>query len=385
MARDHVMPRWLGAVDPRFGTPWTAVLVSAALYAAFAVFSFKELIALNIWLYSLSLLVELAAFVRLRVIAPGMPRPWRVPGGLAVGVGVVVFPVLVWVGLHEPDDEMLAEIQQEFSLHDLAVEDAARAHQRPKLERYGNSVFVVLRTAHIDRSTGGIDYGETHIFLGSNYIVSIRHGGSLPYVEVRSRCEASPDLLVKGPGFVLYALMDFIVDQYFPLVDTFEDKLAALEDNIFRQALTRETTERIYQLKRDLLEVKRAVAPLVDVCNRLVRTDVTLIPEDARVYFRDVYDHVIRINEMIDNLRELLTAALEANLSLISVSQNEAMKRLAGWAAIIAVPTMIAGIYGMNFKFMPELDWTLGYPLTMTVMVSACAFLYYKFKRSGWL
>jgi magnesium transporter len=291
----------------------------------------------------------------------------------------------VWVGLHEPDEELLAEIQKEFALHDLAVEDAARAHQRPKLERYGDSVFVVLRTAHIDAATAGIDFGETHIFVGSNYIVSIRHGGSLPYVDVRARCEASPDLLVKGPGFVLYALMDFIVDQYFPLVDTFEDKLGELEDDIFSQTLTRETTERIYQLKRDLLAVKRAVAPLVDICNRLVRADVALIPDDARLYFRDVYDHTIRINDMIDTLRELLTTALEANLSLISVSQNEAMKRLAGWAAIIAVPTMIAGIYGMNFKFMPELDWTLGYPVAMTVMVGACAFLYYKFKRSGWL
>ena len=291
----------------------------------------------------------------------------------------------VWVGLHEPDEEMLAEIQQEFSLHDLAVEDAARAHQRPKLERYGNSIFVVLRTAHIDQATGEIDYGETHIFVGANYVVSVRHGASLPFGQVRTRCEATPDLLIKGPGFVLYALMDFIVDQYFPLVDRFEDKLGELEDNIFQQTLTRETTERIYQLKRDLLEVKRAVAPLVDICNRLVRTDATLIPDDARVYFRDVYDHTIRINEMIDTLRELLTTALEANLSLISVSQNEAMKRLAGWAAIIAVPTMIAGIYGMNFKFMPELDWPFGYPATMLVMVGTCAFLYYKFKRSGWL
>ena len=291
----------------------------------------------------------------------------------------------VWVGLHEPEAEMLAEIQQEFSLHDLAVEDAAHAHQRPKLERYGNSIFVVLRTVHIDQATGGIDYGETHIFVGANYVVSVRHGGSLPYGDVRTRCEATPDLLIKGPGFVLYALMDFIVDQYFPLVDRFEDKLGELEDDIFRQTLTRETTQRIYQLKRDLLEVKRAVAPLVDICNRLVRTDVTLIPDDARVYFRDVYDHTIRINEMIDTVRELLTTALEANLSLISVAQNEAMKRLAGWAAIIAVPTMIAGIYGMNFKFMPELEWPFGYPATMIVMVGACAFLYYKFKRSGWL
>jgi magnesium transporter len=291
----------------------------------------------------------------------------------------------VWIGLHEPDAEVLAEVQQEFSLHDLAIEDAARAHQRPKVERYGDSLFAVLRTAHLDRPTGAIEFGETHLFVGSNYVVSIRHGASLPYVEVRSRCEASPDLLAKGPGFVFYALMDFIVDQYFPLVDAFEERLEELEDNIFRQTLTRETTERIYQLKRNLLEVKRAVAPLVDMCNRLVRTDSALIPDDARVYFRDVYDHAIRINEMIDTLRELLTTALEANLSLISVSQNEAMKRLAGWAAIIAAPTMIAGIYGMNFKFMPELDWILGYPVAMAVMLAVCGFLYYRFKRSGWL
>jgi len=314
-------------------------------------------------------------------------------GGLRVGEVAIpdISEVLkqpdrfVWIGLHEPDAELLAEVQQEFSLHDLAVEDAARAHQRPKLERYGDCLFVVLRTAHLDRDTGEIEFGETHLFVGSNYIVSVRHGPSLPYVEVRSRCEASPDLLARGPGFVLYSLMDFIVDQFFPLVDALEDKLEALEDGIFRQTLTRETAERIYQLKRDLLEVKRAVAPLVDVCNRLMRADTTLIPDDVRLYFRDVYDHVIRINEMIDMLRELLTTALEANLSLIAVSQNDAMKRLAGWAAIIAVPTMIAGIYGMNFKFMPELDWRLGYPLAMALMVGACGFLYYRFKRSGWL
>jgi magnesium transporter len=314
-------------------------------------------------------------------------------GGLRVGEVAIqdISEVLlqpdrfVWIGLHEPDGALLAEVQQEFNLHDLAVEDAALAHQRPKLERYGDSLFVVLRTAHLDRDTGEIEFGETHLFVGSNYVVSVRHGPSLPYVEVRSRCEANPPLLTKGPGFVLYSLMDFIVDQYFPLVDALEDKLEALEDNIFKQTLTRETTERIYQLKRDLLEVKRAIAPLVDMCNRLIRTDMTLIPDDVRPYFRDVYDHAIRINEMIDVLRELLTTALEANLSLVAVSQNDAMKRLAGWAAIIAVPTMIAGIYGMNFKVMPELEWLLGYPMAVALMLGACGFLYYKFKRSGWL
>ena len=314
-------------------------------------------------------------------------------GGLRVGEVAIqdISEVLkqpdrfVWIGLHEPDSELLAEVQEEFSLHDLAVEDAARAHQRPKLERYGESLFVVLRTAHLDRATGELEFGETHLFVGPNYVVSVRHGPSLPYVEVRSRCEANPDLLARGPGFVLYSLMDFIVDQYFPLVEALEDKLEALEDNIFRQTLTRETTERIYQLKRILLEVKRGVAPLVDMCNRLMRADTTLIPDDVRPYFRDVYDHAIRINEMIDVLRELLTTALEANLSLVAVSQNDAMKRLAGWAAIIGVPTMIAGIYGMNFKFMPELDWLFGYPMAMALMIGACGFLYYKFKRSGWL
>ena len=291
----------------------------------------------------------------------------------------------VWIGLHEPDAEVLTEVQGEFALHDLAIEDATRAHQRPKLERYGDSLFAVLRTAHLDRATGAIEFGETHLFVGSNYVVSVRHGASLPYVEVRSRCEASPDLLAKGPGFVLYALMDFIVDQYFPLVDAFEDRLEGLEDNIFKQTLTRETTERIYQLKRNLLEVKRAVAPLIDMCNRLVRYDVALIPEDTRPYFRDVYDHAIRINEQVDTLRELLTGALEAHLSLTAVNQNDAMKKLAGWAAIIGVPTMVAGVYGMNFKFMPELEWRYGYPVVVTCMAAMCVYLYYRFKRSGWL
>jgi magnesium transporter len=291
----------------------------------------------------------------------------------------------VWIGLHDPGTELLRELQQEFRLHDLAVEDALSAHQRPKLERYGDSLFVVLRTAQLGPDRGGVELGETHIFVGPRYVVSVRHGASAPLAQVRARCEATPALLAKGPGFVLYALMDFAVDQFFPLVDAFEAKLEALEEAIFHERFSRETTERIYQLKRDLLEVKRAVSPLTDVCNRLMRADVALIPEDAKVYFRDVYDHAIRLNEMVDILRELLTTALEANLSLISVAQNEAMKRLGGWAAIIAVPTMIAGVYGMNFKFMPELGWRFGYPLAVGAMLGVCAFLYYKFKRSGWL
>jgi magnesium transporter len=291
----------------------------------------------------------------------------------------------VWIGLHEPEEELLRTVQLAFGLHDLAIEDAHLAHQRPKLERYEDSLFVVLRTAQMNREQHRIEFGETHLFVGARYVVSVRHGASLSYAQVRARCETTPRLLVQGPGFVLYAIMDFVVDHYFPIVDALEDELETLEDQIFGEHFSRETTRRIYELKRDLLEVKRAISPLVDICNRLMRFDLELIPEDTRPYFRDVYDHVIRINEIVDNLRELLTSALEANLSLISVSQSDAMKRLAGWAAIIAVPTMIAGIYGMNFDIMPELKWAWGYPLVMGVMVGACGFLYWQFKRSGWL
>jgi magnesium transporter len=289
----------------------------------------------------------------------------------------------VWIGLHEPEEELLRTVQLAFGLHD--IEDAHLAHQRPKLERYEDSLFVVLRTAQMNREQHRIEFGETHLFVGPRYVVSVRHGASLSYAQVRARCETTPRLLVQGPGFVLYAIMDFVVDHYFPIVDALEDELETLEDQIFGEQFSRETTRRIYELKRDLLEVKRAISPLVDMCNRLMRFDLELIPEDTRPYFRDVYDHVIRINEIVDNLRELLTSALEANLSLISVSQSDAMKRLAGWAAIIAVPTMIAGIYGMNFEFMPELRWAWGYPLSMGIMVVACGLLYWQFKRSGWL
>jgi len=294
----------------------------------------------------------------------------------------------VWIGLHEPEEALLRQLQEEFGLHDLAVEDALRAHQRPKLEIYGESLFAVLRTARLNpEGPAGprIGFGETHVFVGPRFVVSVRHGASAPYVDVRARAEATPALLGQGPGFVLYALMDFIVDQYFPIVDALEDDLQAIEKEIFDESFDRETTSRIYRLQRDLGEVKQAVSPVVDICNRLLRFELALIAEDTRPYFRDVYDHVIRINEMVDSLRDLLATAQQVNLSLIAVSQNEAMKKLAGWAAIIAVPTMVAGIYGMNFKFMPELGWVYGYPVVMAVTLGICAGLYLGFKRSGWL
>jgi magnesium transporter len=290
----------------------------------------------------------------------------------------------VWIGLYEPSEEILSKVQDEFNLHDLAIEDAHRAHQRPKIELYGDSIFVVLRTGQMNQERH-IEFGETHFFVGMNFIVSIRHGSSIPYTEVRSRCEKMPDLLGKGQGFVLYAIMDFIVDRYFPVVDELEQELEVIEDKIFKGKPSRETTEQIYELKRELLEVKRAVSPLIDICNRLMRFDIKSISNETQPYFRDIYDHAVRINEMIDNTRELLNTALEANFSLISISQNDTSKKFAGWAAIIAMPTMIAGFYGMNFKFMPELDWHYGYYAVIIITIAVCSLLYYFFRRSGWL
>lgn len=291
----------------------------------------------------------------------------------------------VWIGLFEPSEDELRRVQQQFGLHDLAIEDAHAAHQRPKLEQYEDSLFVVLRTAQLNLDPSRLEFGETHVFVGPRYVVSVRHGSVRSHVGVRGRCESTPDLLTQGPAFVLYSLMDFIVDQYFPIVAALEDRLEELEEEIFGPVMNRNTTKQIYSFKRDLLSLKRAVSPLVDVCNRLMRFGGDLIPADTRPYFRDVYDHVIRINEMIDTQRELLTTALEANLSLISVQQNEHMKRLAAWAAIFAVPTMIAGVYGMNFESMPELHWQYGYPLVLMVMAGSSTALYLGFKRSGWL
>jgi magnesium transporter len=292
----------------------------------------------------------------------------------------------VWIGLYEPAEELLRKAQQEFGLHDLAVEDAHRAHQRPKLEEYGDSLFVVLRTAQADSQSHEVIFGETHVFVGPHYVVTVRHGASLSYGEVRARCEASPGHLQQGPGFVLYAIMDFVVDQYFPIVDALEEELTELEEDIFAGAHQgKETTHRIYRLKSEMLSLKRAVSPLIEVCNRLARFDRTLISPETRLYLRDVYDHVIRINESADNMRELLTSALETNLALVSVRQNEVMKRLAAGGALVAVPTLIAGIYGMNFEFMPGLHWRFGYPLSIALMVGSCAYLFYRLRKSGWL
>lgn len=289
----------------------------------------------------------------------------------------------IWLGLHEPDDALLQKMQEEFGLHELAIEDARNAHQRPKLEAYGDSLFVVVKTAQIVDDV--IQYGETHFFVGPHFLVSIRHGCSQGYLGVRDRCEARPEMLAKGPGFVLYALLDFIVDNYQPIVARFEAAFDELEAHIFRGRFDQSAIERLYDLKIQLLELRNAAVPIEDVCMQLMRFHPEMIPKDIRAYFRDIHDHVVRVTETLDNLREMLTTAMQVNLALVSVKQNEVVKGLAGWGAILAIPTVMFSLYGMNFRWMPELQWHFGYPVTVGATLVACLLLHRKLKRSGWL
>jgi magnesium transporter len=291
----------------------------------------------------------------------------------------------VWASLHEPDPETLDRFQRRFALHELAVEDAARAHQRPKLDEYEGGAFLVVRTARWKEESRELDLGEVHAFVGAQHIVAVRHGDAWSFDELRARCEAASHLLARGPAYVLYVLLDMAVDGYFPVVDALEDEVEALEDQLFADQLDRGVSKRIYELKARLNGFKRAASPLLEVCSRLTRVDLAVVPETERVYFRDVYDHVLRVNESIDSLRELLAAALEANLALVSVGQNETMRKLAAWAAVIAIPTLVAGIYGMNFRAIPGIESELGFPGWSVTMAAACGFLLWRFKRMGWL
>lgn len=288
----------------------------------------------------------------------------------------------VWLSLRNPDEKLLRRVQRAFGLHDLAVEDAHVAHQRPKIETYGKSIFVVLHTAQlIDEH---VRFGETHVFVGERYMVSICHGASPSFEAVRDRCEASPQLMAKGPAFALYAIVDFVVDQFIPVVNVLEEELETVEDKLFNASYQRKTTERLYRLKRRVTALRRAVFPLIEVSSVLARGN-GLIDEDSHFYFRDVQDHVQVVNEATENMRELLTTALNVNLSLVSVGQNEVVKRLAGWGAILAVPTMVTSLYGMNFRFMPELGWRYGYPAVIAITGCVCFLLYWRLKRVGWL
>jgi magnesium transporter len=289
----------------------------------------------------------------------------------------------VWLGLREPNAALLAKIQEEFGLHELAIEDTHSAHQRPKLEEYGDSLFLVLQTAQLFQNA--VQFGETHVFVGPRFFVTVRHGSSLSYQKVRQRCENMPQSLAKGPGFALYALMDFVVDNYMPVVDGLRERFDRLEEDIFKRRFNQQTLEQLYELKRELLLLRGAAAPLLDICNELMRFHGDIIPKEIRFYYRDIFDHVKRINQAIDSMREMLTAAMQVHLALVTVGQNEIVKRLAGWGAILAIPTMVFSLYGMNFKYMPELDWQFSYPAILGGLTVACAWLYRRLKKVGWL
>ena len=291
----------------------------------------------------------------------------------------------VWIGLYEPSQELLRTLQRQFGLHDLAVEDAFRAHQRPKLDVYGDAVFMVLRTARL--VDADIEFGETHVFAGKGYVISVRHGATSSYKDVRERCKSTPQMLKNGEDYVLYAIMDFVVDNYMPIVDAIERQVEEIEDAVQQGTgmLGPQTIRRIADLRRDLLQLRRAAAPLMDVCNKLQRFGMPFIDEEIRPYYADVHDHVIRVNEDIDILREMLKGAFDTHLLLTANRQGEVMRQLAGWAAILAVPTAVAGIYGMNFEHMPELKLVWAYPAVLMVIAVVCVVLFLRFRRMGWL
>ncbi len=293
----------------------------------------------------------------------------------------------VWVALFDPTQQEIDEMAEEFGLHPLAVEDARKGHQRPKIEEYEDSLFVVLHTIEpaSDESEAPLIRGEVDIFVGRNYILSVRHRTQKGFSEVRARCEREPELLRYGSGFVLYAVMDTVVDRYFPILDSMESELEQIEERIFVRNAARSNIESLYALKQKLMVLKHAVDPLMEATGKLYGGRVPLVCTGMQEYFRDVYDHLHRIHQSIEGIREMLATAIQVNLGMISLSENEVTKKLAAWAAIIAVPTMVAGIYGMNFKHMPELDWEYGYALAVAVMAVTDIWLYVRFKKARWL
>src|SRR5229473_2632966 len=290
---------------------------------------------------------------------------------------------IVWIGLFEPSLDLLNRVQKQFNLHPLAIEDAGQAHQQPKVEQYGEALFIVARTAQV--VDGRISFGETHIFVGRGYVVSVRHGASTSYAAVRERLEACPTVLARGEDYILYAILDFIVDNYVPVVEAVQGEVDELEDGVLHRTLQQAEVDRLYMLRRELLRLRKAVVPLVDVCHRLEHTEALPIDREMQPLFRDVTDHIQRVQEDIDSLREVLAFAFEASLMAGQAQQNAITRRLAAWAAILAVPTAVAGIYGMNFEHMPELKWTYGYYVVVGGILSVCTLLYVRFRHYGWL
>jgi magnesium transporter len=290
----------------------------------------------------------------------------------------------VWIGLREPSTEEFDSVATEFHLHELAVEDAIKAHQRPKIEVYDETLFVVLKTAHYHDDTETVEIGEILLFVGRGFIVTVRHGLASELHDVRLRTEKRPDLLRCGPGSVLHAIIDRVVDDYEPVLAGIEDDIEELEEEVFSPRRTN-PTERIYKLKREVLEMHRATAPLQEPLQKLASGHYGLVHEEIQEYFRDVYDHVLRANETVDGFREMLNGILDANAAQVGVRQNDDMRKISAWVAIAAVPTLLAGIWGMNYEHMPELHWKYGYPMALTVMALVCFLLWRQFKRVGWL
>jgi magnesium transporter len=291
--------------------------------------------------------------------------------------------VFVWIGLHEPDNALLDKMQEEFGLHELAMEDARAAHQRPKLETYGESLFIVAKTATLVEER--IVFGETHLFAGKNYLITLRHGRSTGYAPVRAHCEKNPQRLALGTGYALYAVLDSIVDHYLVAMTGLRSQFNVIEEGIFEARVSRAKLRHIYSIKRELMQLRDAAQPLVDICNELMRFHEDVIPKPIRVYLRDVQDHARRVMESCDNMREMLMSAMQINLAMVSIGQNDVVRQLAGWGAILALPTVVFSLYGMNFTFMPELNWHYGYFTVVGATVAGCVFLYIKLKKAGWL
>ena len=289
----------------------------------------------------------------------------------------------VWLGLVEPSLEEFEAVRLEFDLHELAVEDAIEAHQRPKLEVYGDTLLVVLKTARWIADTEQIEFGEILVFVGDQFIITVRHGQTALH-DVRLDLERRPDLLRRGPGAALHAIVDRVVDDYEPVIDQLDAAIRDVEADVFSPSRSN-PAQRIYRLKRDVLALHGAIVPLIEPVAGLASGRHPLIHDDHRSYFRDVYDHLSRMAGLVGSFRELLTNVLAANLTQVSVRQNEDVRRISAWAAIIAVPTLISGIYGMNFEHMPELRWRVGYPAALALMGLACIALYRYFHKVGWL
>ena len=290
----------------------------------------------------------------------------------------------IWLGIHEPEPGDMERIQRLFDLHELAVEDAQMAHQRPKIEDYDEDFFIVLRTAHYHEDREQVHFGEIHVFAGANYVITVRHGPGSELASARNRLEARPDLLKLGAASAVWAIVDKVVDDYIPVVDSIEDDIEEVEKDVFDDDIPAPTA-RIYNLKREVIEFHRAVWPLLAPLGALEQGAYDRVPEELRRYFRDVNDHARRVDEQVSSQRELLTSVLEANLALVSVNQNEVVKKISAIAGIIAVPTFIASVYGMNFDNMPELHWHYGYLIAMGLMAVVVVALVSFFRRIDWI